>query len=79
MRAARSVFRLAVHRTAYAAFPKSSPYEVTALIGEGGVGKVGRAHLKGLKGHDALNVLPDITPHLQGLAGDESDLGALMP
>src|SRR5687768_13914890 len=35
------------------------PYEVTALIGEGGMGKVWRAHHSGLKRDDALKVLPD--------------------
>ena len=35
------------------------PYEVTALIGEGGMGKVWRAHRTALKRHDALKVLPD--------------------
>ena len=35
------------------------PYEVTALIGEGGMGKVWRAHHTGLKRDDALKVLPD--------------------
>jgi eukaryotic-like serine/threonine-protein kinase len=35
------------------------PYEVTALIGEGGMGKVCRAHHTGLKRDDALKVLPD--------------------
>jgi eukaryotic-like serine/threonine-protein kinase len=35
------------------------PYEVTALIGEGGMGKVWRAHHAGLKRDDALKVLPD--------------------
>ena len=35
------------------------PYEVTALIGEGGMGKVWRAHHPGLKRDDALKVLPD--------------------
>src|SRR5688572_15941216 len=35
------------------------PYEVTVLIGEGGMGKVWRAHHSGLKRDDALKVLPD--------------------
>ena len=35
------------------------PYEVTALIGEGGMGKVWRAHHTALKRNDALKVLPD--------------------
>ena len=35
------------------------PYEVTALIGEGGMGKVWRAYHTGLKRDDALKVLPD--------------------
>jgi Tol biopolymer transport system component len=35
------------------------PYEVIALIGEGGMGKVWRAHHTGLKRDDALKVLPD--------------------
>ena len=35
------------------------PYEVTALIGEGGMGKVWRAHHAGLKRDDALKVIPD--------------------
>jgi serine/threonine-protein kinase len=35
------------------------PYEVMALIGEGGMGKVWRAHHAGLKRDDALKVLPD--------------------
>ena len=35
------------------------PYEVTALIGEGGMGKVWRAHHAALKRDDALKVLPD--------------------
>src|SRR5688572_5769272 len=35
------------------------PYRVTALIGEGGMGKVWRAHHSGLKRDDALKVLPD--------------------
>ena len=35
------------------------PYEVTALIGEGGMGKVWRAHHSALKRDDALKVLPD--------------------
>jgi serine/threonine protein kinase len=35
------------------------PYEVTALIGEGGMGKVWRAHYAALKRDDALKVLPD--------------------
>ena len=35
------------------------PYEVTTLLGEGGMGKVWRAHHTGLKRDDALKVLPD--------------------
>ena len=35
------------------------PYEVTALIGEGGMGKVWRAHHSALRRDDALKVLPD--------------------
>jgi serine/threonine protein kinase len=35
------------------------PYEITALIGEGGMGKVWRAHHIALKRDDALKVLPD--------------------
>jgi serine/threonine protein kinase len=35
------------------------PYEITALIGEGGMGKVWRAHHTGLKRDDALKALPD--------------------
>ena len=35
------------------------PYEVTALIGEGGMGRVWRAHHTGLKREDALKVLPE--------------------
>ena len=35
------------------------PYEVVALLGEGGMGKVWRAHHTGLKRDDALKVLPD--------------------
>jgi eukaryotic-like serine/threonine-protein kinase len=35
------------------------PYQVTALLGEGGMGKVWRAHHTGLKRDDALKVLPD--------------------
>jgi len=36
------------------------PYEVTALIGEGGMGKVWRAHHTALNRDDALKVLPDV-------------------
>ena len=35
------------------------PYEVTALLGEGGMGKVWRAHHSALERDDALKVLPD--------------------
>ena len=35
------------------------PYEVNALIGEGGMGKVWRAHHTALKRDDALKALPD--------------------
>jgi Tol biopolymer transport system component len=35
------------------------PYEVTALIGEGGMGRVWRAHHTALRRDDALKVLPD--------------------
>ena len=35
------------------------PYEVTSLLGEGGMGKVWRAHHSALKRDDALKVLPD--------------------
>jgi serine/threonine protein kinase len=35
------------------------PYEITALIGEGGMGKVWRAHHVALKRDDALKVLPE--------------------
>jgi serine/threonine protein kinase len=35
------------------------PYEVTALLREGGMGKVWRAHHTALKRDDALKVLPD--------------------
>jgi Tol biopolymer transport system component len=35
------------------------PYEITALIGEGGMGKVWRAHHTALKRDDALKVLPE--------------------
>ncbi len=35
------------------------PYKVTALIGEGGMGKVWRAHHTALKRDDAVKVLPD--------------------
>jgi len=35
------------------------PYEITALIGEGGMGKVWRAHHTALNRDDALKVLPD--------------------
>ena len=35
------------------------PYEITALIGEGGMGKVWRARHPALKRDDALKVLPD--------------------
>jgi serine/threonine protein kinase len=35
------------------------PYEITALIGEGGMGEVWRAHHTALRRDDALKVLPD--------------------
>jgi serine/threonine-protein kinase len=35
------------------------PYEVVALLGEGGMGKVWRAHHTSLKRDDALKVLPE--------------------
>ena len=35
------------------------PYEVSALIGEGGMGKVWRAHHRALNRDDAIKVLPD--------------------
>lgn len=35
------------------------PYEITALLGEGGMGKVWRAHHTALKRDDALKVLPE--------------------
>jgi len=35
------------------------PYEVTGLLGEGGMGKVWRARHSALKRDDALKVLPD--------------------
>src|SRR4029453_10313148 len=35
------------------------PYEVMALLGEGGMGRVWRAHHTGLKRDDALKVLPE--------------------
>ena len=35
------------------------PYEITALIGEGGMGRVWRAHHVALKRDDALKVLPE--------------------
>src|SRR5262245_43670369 len=35
------------------------PYELTALIGEGGMGKVWRGHHTGLNRDDALKVLPE--------------------
>ena len=39
--------------------PRLGPYEVTGLIGEGGIGKVCRAHHTALRRDDALKVLPD--------------------
>lgn len=36
------------------------PYEVTALLGEGGMGKVWRARHHALHRDDALKVLPEI-------------------
>ncbi len=36
------------------------PYKVTALLGEGGMGKVWRARHTGLERDDALKVLPDV-------------------
>jgi eukaryotic-like serine/threonine-protein kinase len=42
-----------------AAGAKIGPYDVTALIGEGGMGKVWRAHHTALRRDDALKVLPD--------------------
>ena len=47
------------------------PYEVTALIGEGGMGKVWRARHTALKRDDALKVLPD------ALASDPTRLARL--
>ena len=44
------------------------PYEVTALLGEGGMGQVWRAHHTALRRDDALKVLPD------GLATDHDRL-----
>jgi Tol biopolymer transport system component/tRNA A-37 threonylcarbamoyl transferase component Bud32 len=45
------------------------PYEVTALLGEGGMGQVWRARHTGLKRDDALKVLPDaFTSDLERLA-----------
>src|SRR5688572_27883713 len=35
------------------------PYAITALLGEGGMGKVWRAHHTALRRDDALKVLPD--------------------
>ncbi len=46
-------------RMSLAAGSRIGPYEVTAQIGEGGMGKVWRAHHTGLKRDDALKVLPD--------------------
>src|SRR5262245_10473051 len=38
---------------------KVGPYEITALIGQGGMGEVWRAHHMALKRDDALKVLPE--------------------
>src|SRR5262245_38518421 len=38
---------------------KVGPYEITALIGQGGMGEVWRAHHTALKRDDALKVLPE--------------------
>jgi serine/threonine protein kinase len=50
------------------------PYEVTALLGEGGMGRVWRAHHTALKRDDALKVVPDaFAADLERLARFERD------
>ena len=44
---------------AISAGSRVGPYEITALLGEGGMGTVWRAHHTGLRRDDALKVLPD--------------------
>jgi serine/threonine-protein kinase len=44
---------------AISAGSRIGPYEITALLGEGGMGTVWRAHHTGLRRDDALKVLPD--------------------
>jgi serine/threonine protein kinase len=46
------------------------PYEVTALLGEGGMGKVWRAHHTGLKRDDALKDSPDTDQNAVGTHGE---------